>query len=95
MEDFFEPGTTYVAKKPYTAPELLGVFKCEAVRDSPNLDDQNFSGRWAFGWATFAYPGTDWKPSAFPMAAWEAGWVPAAHTGTSWEPASGKWEDTV
>jgi len=81
MSEFFKPGETYVQDEPYRAPEILGVFKCEVVRDSPNLEHP---GQWAFGWATQAYPGTNWRPSAFPADAWEAGWLPAEFNGEVW-----------
>lgn len=59
MSDFFEAGKTYVEREPYRAPELLEVFKCEAVAKHPKDGTVR-----ALGFRWYQYPGPESAASA-------------------------------
>jgi hypothetical protein len=88
---FFKPGTEYVQNKPFAAPEVLGVFKCEATARHPRT-----GGLVAFGFGTTAYcygvgDNTRWHRVAMTEEEWDrgGGWVqyqPPAEVGTDSDP---------
>lgn len=49
----FEAGKTYIEDKPYAAPEVVCIFKCEAVLKHPSENWEH--GRIAIGWGISAY----------------------------------------
>lgn len=73
VPDFFQAGHTYIQAKPFTAPELLTVFRCIVVTDFPGRDDG--AGPLAFGFATPAHPGDRWSIYVCRQAIWTDGWT--------------------
>lgn len=66
---FFEPGKTYIEAKPFTAPELLYLFRCVAVAEHPAKGERR-----AFGFLASVWPGTDWCSGARGPGDWAGGW---------------------
>jgi len=71
MADFFAPGTTYMRDDPYKAPELLEVFHCVAVANSPRNGELR-----AFGFAKGLTESVEgWYSTALTPEVWAVGWI--------------------
>jgi hypothetical protein len=66
---FFEPGKVYIQGKPFTAPEILGVFRCIAVAEHPAKHELR-----AFGFCANVYPGDNWVSWLMGPSEWADGW---------------------
>lgn len=67
--DFFQPGHTYTANEPFTAPELRPNFQCVAVAIHPTTGNRRALGFEQRG------AGARWASSSMRDEEWADGWV--------------------
>lgn len=73
--DFFQPGHTYTADEPFTAPELRPNFQCVAVAIHPTTGNRRALGFEQRG------AGARWASSSMRDEEWADGWVVVTEDG--------------